>query len=119
MNYGYNLPLREKSSADLREILEGSSDISTSNATKKHIQAELDRRKKVKRPRWYKNQAGTMSTLVKAGIALSPAEYRWLEKEAEAMKSGTGQKYTVADVLYHLTKQAIDKAMLAAGEWSK
>lgn len=69
--------------------------------------------------RWYKNQAGTMSTIVRPNIALSPAEYRWLKKEAEAMNAGTGQKYTIADVLYHLTKQALDKVMIKAGEWTE
>jgi hypothetical protein len=65
------------------------------------------------KPRWYKNTAGTMSTLVRPGIALSPAEYRWLEKKAKA------DKQSVNDVLYHLTKQAIDRAMITAGEWSE
>ncbi len=60
-----------------------------------------------------------MSTIVRPDIALSPAEYRWLEKEAVNMRADTGQKYTVADVLYHLTKQAIDREMIKAGEWSE
>jgi hypothetical protein len=49
--------------------------------------------------------------LVRPGIALSPAEYRWLQKRALKHKT------TVTDVLYHLTKQAIDVAMQREGEW--
>jgi hypothetical protein len=61
--------------------------------------------------RWYTNQAGTRSTLVRPGIALSPAEYQWREKNA------TQRKTTVNQVLYHLTKEAINLAMQREGEW--
>jgi len=64
-----------------------------------------------RRPRWYTNQAGTRSTLVRPGVALSPAEYRWLEKKAIRGKT------TVNEVLYHLAKEAIDLAMQREGEW--
>ena len=67
----------------------------------------------MKKPRWYKNEARTQSTLVRPGIALSPAEYRWLQKRAVKDKS------TVNDVLYHLTKHAIDIAMQREGEWGE
>jgi hypothetical protein len=36
----------------------------------------------MKKPRWYENEAGTQSALVRPGIALSSAEYRWLQKRA-------------------------------------
>jgi hypothetical protein len=48
---------------------------------------------------------------MRPSIALFPAEYRWLEKEA------IQQKTTVNEVLYHLTKEAIDRSMQREGEW--
>jgi len=62
-----------------------------------------------RKPHWYTNEAGTRSTLVRPGIALRPAEYRWLEKKA------LRDKTTVNEVLYHLMKEAIDVAMQREG----
>lgn len=66
-----------------------------------------------KKRRWFTNKAGTMSTIIKPIVALSPAEMNWLEKKAIA------DKQTVNEVLYHLTKAAIDRQMQAEGEWSE
>jgi len=70
-------------------------------------------------PRWFKNQAGTMSTIVRPNIALSPTEYRWLKKQAAEMSAKDGQQNTVADALYHFAKQAIDSAMQRDGTWTE
>ena len=68
--------------------------------------------------RWFKNANKTMSTIARPDIALSVAEYRWLEKMAKDPNGMWGGP-KVNDVLYHLTKAAIDKAMQADGTWTE
>lgn len=68
------------------------------------------------KPTWKKNRAGGVSTVLRPNIWVTPAEYRWLVKKSKDKDSEYGGG-SVQEVLFHLTKQAIDQAMLDAGEW--
>ena len=68
--------------------------------------------------KWYSNAAKTKSTIVRPDIHLTVPEFRWLEKKSQDKDSEYGHG-SINEVLYHLTKRAIDEAMLRDGEWTE
>lgn len=72
----------------------------------------IDNYKPKKDRRWFKNQGGGMSTMVRVNVALSPHELRYLETTTAGDRT---QPMTIADKLFHLCKEALDREMIRAG----